>query len=94
MSIIRILLAAIMLFAGIGGALAQEPLKIRLGTLFPRGTSAHHILLEMGEKWRAVQGADAAFVVYTGRKIAELWGTSEEDVARTTEANADRLFSL
>lgn len=65
MPIIRILLAAIMLFAGSGGAIAQEPLKIRLGTLFPRGTSAHHIILEMGEKWRAAQGADAAFVVFT-----------------------------
>jgi len=62
---IRILLATIMLFAGTGGALAQEAVKIRLGTLFPRGTSAHQTLLEMGGKWRAVQGANAAFVVYT-----------------------------
>ena len=44
---------------------AQEPAKLRLGTLFPRGTSGHRILLEMGEKWRAAQGAGAAFIVYT-----------------------------
>lgn len=43
---------------------AQEPVKIRLGTLFPRGTSLHRSLLEMGEKWRAAQGGGAAFIVY------------------------------
>jgi TRAP-type C4-dicarboxylate transport system substrate-binding protein len=44
---------------------AQDPAKIRLGTLAPRGTSWHRSLLEMGEKWRAAQGAGAAFIVYT-----------------------------
>lgn len=69
----RIFLALIALLAAAAacgllapqGALAQEPVKIRLGTLFPRGTSAHRSLLEMGEKWRAAQGADSAFIVYT-----------------------------
>jgi TRAP-type C4-dicarboxylate transport system substrate-binding protein len=46
-------------------AAAQEVVKIRLGTLAPRGTSWHRSLLEMGEKWRAVQGPDSAFIVYT-----------------------------
>ncbi|MGQ0666563.1 MAG: TRAP transporter substrate-binding protein [Nitrospiraceae bacterium] len=44
---------------------AQEPVKIRLGTLAPRGTSWHRSLLEMGEQWRAAQGPGAGFVVYT-----------------------------
>jgi TRAP-type transport system periplasmic protein len=44
---------------------AQDAVKIRLGTLAPRGTSWHRSLLEMGEKWRAAQGAGAAFIVYT-----------------------------
>ena len=44
---------------------AQEAAKIRLGTLAPRGTSWHKSLLEMGEKWRAAQGAGSAFIVYT-----------------------------
>ncbi len=44
---------------------AQEPVKISLGTLAPRGTSWHRSLLEMGERWRAAQGAGAAFIVYT-----------------------------
>lgn len=43
----------------------QEPVKIRLGTLAPRGTSWHRSLLEMGEKWRTAQGSGAAFIVYT-----------------------------
>lgn len=46
-------------------AAAQEAVKIRLGTLAPRGTSWHRSLLEMGEKWRAVQGPGSAFIVYT-----------------------------
>jgi len=44
---------------------ADETVKIRLGTLAPRGTSWHRGLLDMGEKWRAAQGAGAAFIVYT-----------------------------
>ena len=44
---------------------AAEDVRIRLGTLAPRGTAWHRTLLEMGEKWRAGQGAGATFVVYT-----------------------------
>jgi TRAP-type transport system periplasmic protein len=44
---------------------AGDAARIRLGTLAPRGTSWHRSLLEMGEKWRAAQGANAAFIVYT-----------------------------
>lgn len=46
-------------------AAANDAVKIRLGTLAPRGTSWHRSLLEMGEKWRAAQGPGAAFIVYT-----------------------------
>ena len=46
-------------------AAAAEEVKIRLGTLAPRGTTWHRALLEMGEQWRAGQGAGASFVVYT-----------------------------
>lgn len=44
---------------------AAEDVRIRLGTLAPRGTAWHRTLLEMGEKWRAGQGAGATFIVYT-----------------------------
>src|SRR5262249_31325597 len=44
---------------------AQEPLKIRLGTLAPKGSMYHRALQEMGEKWRQAQGAGSTFTVYT-----------------------------
>ena len=44
---------------------AAQDVKIRLGTLAPRGTTWHRALLEMGDKWRAGQGAGATFIVYT-----------------------------
>lgn len=58
-----ILLTAAMLASE---AQAAEAVKIRLGALAPRGTTWHRSLLEMGEKWRAAQGAGAEFIVYPG----------------------------
>jgi TRAP-type C4-dicarboxylate transport system substrate-binding protein len=37
-------------------SLAQQPLVIKLGTLAPRGSSYHQVLLQMGEKWRKAPG--------------------------------------
>ena len=37
---------------------------------------------------------EPAFLVYTARKIAELWNSDEATVARHTEANVTRLFGL
>ena len=37
---------------------------------------------------------EPAHVVETAKKVAELWGASEEDVARVTAENARRLFRL
>ena len=42
---------------------AQEQVKIRLGTLAPKGSSYHRALQEMGEKWRQAQGAGSTFTV-------------------------------
>src|SRR5438105_4966026 len=64
MPVIRTLLIAAALLVSLS-VQAQESARIRLGTLAPRGTSWHRSLLEMGEKWRAVQGAGSAFIVYT-----------------------------
>lgn len=58
-------LALVAALAASAAAQAQEAVKIRLGTLAPRGTSWHRALLDMGEKWRAAQGAGSAFIVYT-----------------------------
>lgn len=48
-----------------GPAQAQEPVKIRLGTLAPKGSTYHRALQEMGEKWRQAQGAGSSFTVFT-----------------------------
>jgi TatD DNase family protein len=37
---------------------------------------------------------EPAFVAETARKVAELWGTSPEDVARVTTENVKRLFRI
>jgi TRAP-type C4-dicarboxylate transport system substrate-binding protein len=55
-------------FALAGPALpasAQEGVKIRLGTLAPKGSTYHRALQEMGEKWRQAQGPGSSFIVYT-----------------------------
>jgi TRAP-type C4-dicarboxylate transport system substrate-binding protein len=46
-------------------AVAEESVRIRLGTLAPKGSSYHRALQEMGEKWRKAQGGTATFTVFT-----------------------------
>jgi TRAP-type C4-dicarboxylate transport system substrate-binding protein len=67
-TIARVLVVAATLLAGGLPALpasAEEPVKIRLGTLAPKGSSYHRALQEMAEKWRAASGAGASFIIYT-----------------------------
>jgi len=59
-------IAVALLLGALVQAVQAEPVKIRLGALAPRGTAWHRALLEMGEKWRAAEGAGAEFVVYGG----------------------------
>jgi TRAP-type transport system periplasmic protein len=40
-------------------------LQLRIGSVVPKNSLYHQQLLEMGEAWRAAQGADAKFVVFT-----------------------------
>jgi TRAP-type C4-dicarboxylate transport system substrate-binding protein len=44
---------------------AAEGLRLRMGTLVPKGSSYHRALLELGERWRRAQGEGASFTVYT-----------------------------
>jgi TRAP-type transport system periplasmic protein len=46
-------------------AFAEEAVRIRLGTLAPKGSSYHRALQEMGERWRKAQGGTATFTVFT-----------------------------
>ncbi len=43
---------------------AEGPIRIKLGTLAPRGTSLHRVLQEMGEKWRQAPGGGVELVIY------------------------------
>ena len=43
---------------------AEEPVKIKLGTLAPKGSLYHQALQEMGESWKRAQGDGATFTVY------------------------------
>jgi len=44
---------------------AEQPRRVKLATLVPRGSSIHQILQAMGEKWRQAPGAGAALTIYT-----------------------------
>ena len=46
-------------------AMAARPFTIKLATVAPKGSVYHRVLQEMGEKWRAAQGGDARFIIYT-----------------------------
>src|SRR6476620_8478631 len=61
--------------------LAQEPVKIRLGTLAPQGSRYHRVLPEMGEKGRQPQGAGSTFTV-----SADAAPVGEADMVRRTRA--------
>jgi TRAP-type transport system periplasmic protein len=59
-------LAALILLAALAhppAASAQAP-RIRAGTLAPRGTVYHQVLLDMGDAWRRAEGPGATFTVY------------------------------
>lgn len=60
---LRLLVLALSLTAAVADA--SEALRIRLGTLAPRGTAWHQNLLDMGAAWRAAEGPGAKFIVYT-----------------------------
>jgi len=70
---------------GLGGALgsldrvfgADGPMKVRLGTLAPRGSSYTKHLQAMGEKWRQAPGGGALLTIYPDGTMG-----SEADMVR------------
>jgi len=52
------------LVLGAGSAVAVDK-QLRIGTLVPKNSLYHRQLMEVGEAWRAAQGGDAKYVVYT-----------------------------
>ena len=60
-------LAVFLVLMGSSGARAAgppAPVRIKLGTLIPRGTPAYQVLLEMREKWRQAPEGGVEIVVY------------------------------
>ncbi len=58
-------------------ASAEEPVRIRLATLAPKGSSFHHALLAMAEQWRQAPGGGVALTIYTDGTMG-----GEADVVR------------
>lgn len=56
---------------------ADVPIRIRLATLAPKGSTFHQILLAMGEKWRQPQGGGATLTIFTDGTMG-----SEADMVR------------
>jgi TRAP-type C4-dicarboxylate transport system substrate-binding protein len=52
------------LVLGAGSAVAADK-QLRIGTLVPKNSLYHRQLMEVGEAWRAAQGGDAKYVVFT-----------------------------
>jgi TRAP-type C4-dicarboxylate transport system substrate-binding protein len=53
-------------------AQSSAPARLRLGTLAPQGTSYHHILQAMAERWRVATNGQAQLTVYAGTMGSEL----------------------
>lgn len=66
-------LAAAALLAGVAGRSAAQtaPVRLRLGTLAPQGTSYHRILQTMGEGWRTATNGQVQLTVYAGTMGSE-----------------------
>lgn len=60
-----IALAILVSLAGFESLLAAQPFTIKVATVAPKGSIYHRVLQEMGERWRAAQGGNARFIVYT-----------------------------
>ncbi len=59
------LLSGVGLWSGLEAALgAQGPVKVRLGTLAPKGSSYYKHLQVMGEQWRTAPGGGVALTIY------------------------------
>ena len=69
----RLTIALLGLLAASPAALAAQaaPVRIRLGTLVPQGTSYHRILQEMGERWRTATNGRVQTTVYAGTMGSE-----------------------
>ena len=59
-------LALILIALAPGIQAADKPVKIKLGTLAPAGTSYHKSLVAMGEKWRNLSNGSVQLTIFPG----------------------------
>jgi len=71
----------LILFCLCTDAIAARPFTIKVATVAPKGSIYHRVLQDMGEKWRAAQGGNARFIIYT-------------DGSQGTEANTVRRLRV
>ena len=65
-SLVPVIATAVLLaLPTLAGEETPTTTRIKLATLAPKGTSFHHVLLAMGEKWRQAPGGSVALTVYT-----------------------------
>lgn len=72
----RVILAAVLLLIGFSSN-ASEQTRIRLATLIPSGTSYHHSLQAMGEKWKQTSNGAVTLTIYAGGTMG-----SEAEIVR------------
>ncbi|MSV34786.1 MAG: hypothetical protein EXQ47_04210 [Bryobacterales bacterium] len=65
MRINNAILKVVFLASAAGAAFADDPKRIKLATVLPRGSSIHQALIEMGEKWRQTPGAPVGLTIFT-----------------------------
>ena len=73
----KLLISAVAVLVVLGSAQGvatpqAAPVRIRLGTLAPQGTSYHRILQEMGERWRVATNGQVQLTVYAGTMGSEI----------------------
>ncbi len=73
----RSVVTTLALFVSLLSAAAAGPIKVRLGTLAPKGSSYAKHLQVMGEQWRKAPGGGALLTIYPDGAMG-----SEEDMVR------------
>jgi TRAP-type C4-dicarboxylate transport system substrate-binding protein len=61
----ELLIGALLSLAAASLALAGNPMRIKLATLAPKGSAYHRVLQQIGEAFRAAEGAGSIFTIYT-----------------------------
>src|SRR6266850_7756123 len=60
----RLLLASLLVLPALSLSAADKKVRIKLGTLAPRGTSYHKSLLSMAQKWKQASGGEVEMIIY------------------------------